>query len=84
MLQVIEDRLRARRRGQAVRMEVSQSADEELIAEVVEAENIRGASIDGSDTYTEIYRVSGPLDLTSFMELMKLPDREVLRDPWRP
>jgi polyphosphate kinase len=81
MLRVIEDRLKARQRGQAVRLEVSAKADEDLIREIVEAEKIHEAEEGSPDSYSEIYRIPGPLDLTSMMEMLRIPGRELLRDP---
>lgn len=84
MLQSIEDRLKARQRGQTVRLEVSAGGDEELIQEIVEPERIRDANSD-ADAYSEVYRIPGPLDLTALMELTKVPGREHLRDaPFTP
>lgn len=83
MLQVIEDRLKARQRGQAVRLEVSAEGDEELIREIVEPENVREGT--SGDSYSEVYRIPGPIDLTALMELLKMPGREHLRDvPFTP
>jgi polyphosphate kinase len=85
MLRVIEDRLKARQRGQAVRLEVAAGGDEELIREIIEAESIRDGEEGSPDSYSEVYRVNGPVDLTSVMELMKIPGRELLRDaPFTP
>ncbi|HEY5313260.1 MAG TPA: polyphosphate kinase 1, partial [Pirellulales bacterium] len=81
MLRVIEDRLKARQRGQAVRLEVAADGDEELLREIVEAEHIHEAEEGSPDSYSEIYRNAGPLDLTSMMELLRIPGRELLRDP---
>jgi polyphosphate kinase len=84
MLQSIEDRLKARQRGQAVRLEVSADGDEELIREIVEPEEIRDGT-SGPDTYSEVYRIPGPIDLTALTELGKAPGREHLRDaPFTP
>jgi polyphosphate kinase len=80
MLRVIEDRLKARQRGQAVRLEVSAGGDEELVQEIIHAEYIHDGE-NTSEAYSEVYRVSGPVDLTSLMELLKVPGRQLLRDP---
>jgi polyphosphate kinase len=85
MLRVIEDRLRARQRGQAVRLEVSADGDEGLLREIVEAEDIHEAEEGSPDSYSEIYRIPGPVDLTAMMELLRIPGRELLRDaPFTP
>ncbi|MBS0208773.1 MAG: polyphosphate kinase 1 [Planctomycetes bacterium] len=79
MLQVIEDRLKARQRGQAVRLEIAAYGDDSLVEEIIETEGLHVGD-DSADSYSEIYRVNGPVDLTSMMELLKIPGREMLRD----
>ena len=81
MLRLIEDRLKARQRGQAVRLEVAADGNEELIRLIVEPEEIHEAEEGSPDSYSEIYRVPGPLDLTGMSELLKITGREHLRDP---
>ncbi|MBI1901948.1 MAG: polyphosphate kinase 1 [Planctomycetia bacterium] len=83
MLRLIEERLRARARGDAVRIEVSADADEELLQTVVDSEDLRLPTRPSS--YNEIYRIDGPLDLTGLMVLYKLPGLAHLRDaPFTP
>ncbi|HEY2837514.1 MAG TPA: polyphosphate kinase 1, partial [Pirellulales bacterium] len=84
MLRLIEKRLRERQRGQAVRVEVAADASEELIRMIVEPEEIKEG--DGSaESYSEVYRVPGPLDLTAMMELLRVPGHTHLRDvPFTP
>ena len=83
MLRMIEERLRARRRADAVRLEISSAADEELLELLVEQEQLRYSGRD--DNYTEVYKVEGPVDLTCLMGLMKLVDRpELLDRPFTP
>lgn len=77
MLRLIEDRLKTRQRGEAVRLEVAAGGSEELSRMIIDEESIR----DSSEGYSEVYRIPGPLDLSAMMELMKLPSREQLRDP---
>jgi len=81
MLRLIEDRLKARQRGQAVRLEVAADGNEELIRLIVEPEEIHEAEEGSPDSYSEIYRIPGPLDLTGMSELLKITGREHLRDP---
>jgi polyphosphate kinase len=78
MLRLIEDRLRARQRGEAVRLEVAAGGSEELSRMIIDDEAIRDGTPEG---YSEVYRIPGPLDLTALMELMKIPNRDNLRDP---
>ena len=83
MLRMIEERLRARHRADAVRLEISSDADDELLDMLVEQEQLRHGGRD--DEYTEVYKVNGPVDLTSLMGLLKLVDRDELRDrPFTP
>jgi polyphosphate kinase len=84
MLRLIEKRLRERQRGQAVRLEVASDVSDDLIRMIVEPEEIKEG--DGTaDSYSEVYRIPGPLDLTAMTELLRVPDREHLRDvPFTP
>jgi len=77
MLRLIEDRLKARQRGQAVRLEIASRADESLAGMIIDAEDLHDGSGDG---YGEVYRIDGPLDLTALWELYKLPGFEKLHD----
>jgi polyphosphate kinase len=83
MLRMIEERLKAQRRADAVRLEVHEDADEELVQIIVEQEELRGAA--RGLHYTDVYRVNGPVDLTGLMSLSRLDDFDHLRDPsYRP
>ena len=85
MLRLIEDRLKARQRGQAVRLEVAASGNEDLVRMIVEAEEIHEAEEGSPDSYSEVYRIPGPLDLTGMLDLLRVPGREHLRDqPFTP
>jgi len=79
MLKLIEERLKARQRGQAVRIEVSaRSADDSVARTIIEDEQLHD---DRGDGYGEVYRIEGPLDLTCLWELHKLPGYPHLHDP---
>jgi polyphosphate kinase len=84
MLKLIEDRLKARQRGQAVRIEIASKADDALARMIIEEEGLHaGEARDGA--YSEVYRIDGPLDLTATWELYRLPGYEKLRDkPFTP
>ncbi len=85
MLRLIEDRLKARQRGQAVRLEIAASGNEELIRMIVDPEELHEAEDGSPESYSEIYRIPGPLDLTAMMEMLRIPGREHLRDaPFTP
>ncbi len=82
MLRLIEDRLKARQRGQAVRIEIASKADEALAHLNIDAEDLHDGTGDG---YSEVYRIDGPLDLTALWDLYKLPGFEKLHDkPFTP
>jgi polyphosphate kinase len=81
MLRLIEERLKARQRGDAVRLEVARGADEELAQKIIAEESLREAADPSSDQYSEVYRIPGPVDLTGLMELIAVPNRDYLRDP---
>ena len=77
MLRLIEERLKARQRGQAVRIEIAAKADETLARMIIDDEGLHDGSDDG---YSEVYRIDGPLDLTGLWELYRLPGFERLKD----
>ena len=64
MLRLIEERLKTRQRGEAVRLEVAAGADEELVQQIVAEESLRDGGDNAADPYSEVYRIPGPLDLT--------------------
>ncbi len=85
MLRLIEERLKERRRADAVRLEVGQEATDELMEMIVDQEELRSGSPRDPDAYSEVYRIPGPLDLTGLMPLHELPDCEHLRElPFTP
>ncbi|MDA7977634.1 MAG: polyphosphate kinase 1 [Pirellulales bacterium] len=79
LLRMIEERLKARARGEAVRLEVSADGDDRLLKMLTNIQEIRTPHTDSS--YDEVYRVDGPLDLTGLMELVGLSGLSELRDP---
>ena len=85
MLRLIEERLKARQRGDAVRLEVAIGANEELVRKIVDEESLRDTGEARTDAYSEVYRIPGPVDLTGMMELTQVPNRDYLRDaPFSP
>jgi len=85
MLKLIEDRLKARQRGQAVRIEIASRADAALADMIIDEEQLQSGVADQMDGYSEVYRIDGPLDLTSLWELYRLPGYDRLRDkPFTP
>jgi polyphosphate kinase len=82
MLRLIEERLKARARGEAVRMEVAAGTNDELLGMITDSEELREIHEPTSgESYGEIYHIPGPLDLTGLMDLTKIPGRDLLRDP---
>ena len=71
LLQTIEQTLRQRIRGEAVRLEILASAHERFAQQLVEALDL-GAR--------DVYRVRGPVDLTALAALLKLEGFRQLRD----
>ena len=85
LLRNIEERLRQRRQADAVRLEISANADEELFHLIRLHEHIRDGSDGESSGYDEVYRIPGPLDLTGLMSLTDLPNCDHLFDrPFTP
>ena len=80
MLRLIEERLKARRRSDAVRVEISHDADLSLIDTIIEQEQVRGGAFEAGNAYTEVYRIKGPIDLTGLSVLVSHPDFSYLRD----
>jgi polyphosphate kinase len=71
LLQTIEETLRLRMRGDAVRLEISDAADEQFVQLLVDAHDL-----DPRD----VYRVAGPVDLTVWMALQRLEGFRGLKD----
>ena len=71
LLQTIEDTLRQRMRGEAVRLEIQASGDERF------AQMLTGALGLGE---REVFRVAGPVDVSALMALQKLEGFRTLRD----
>ncbi len=81
MLRLIEARLRARQRGDAVRLEVVADADQRLVQEIIDSEEIKEGDGGASSSYDEVYGIAGPIDMTGMMGLLGIPDAHDLRDP---
>ncbi len=85
MLQAIEQRLRKRQHLEAVRLEVDARMNRDLLAMIVEEENLYAKFDVEGENYSEIYRVDGMLDMTSLMELTQLGKKEhLLSKPFVP
>jgi polyphosphate kinase len=85
MLKLIEDRLKARQRGQAVRIEIAAKADDAIARMIIDEEGLHGGDGAGDGSYSEVYRIDGPLDLTATWELYRLAGYDRLHDkPFTP
>jgi polyphosphate kinase len=71
LLQTIEENLRQRMRGDAVRLEISETADERFVQMLVTALDLHGR---------DVYRVTGPIDLTGFLALHRMDGFRTLKD----
>ncbi len=71
LLQTIEETLRQRLHGDAVRLEISDAADERFVQMLVGALDLQDR---------DVYRVAGPVDLTVFMALHRQEGFRALKD----
>ncbi|HEX6407365.1 MAG TPA: polyphosphate kinase 1, partial [Gemmatimonadales bacterium] len=71
LLQSIEENLRQRMRGDAVRLEISETADERFVQMLVAALDLQAR---------DVYRVTGPVDITGFMALHRVDGMRHLKD----
>jgi polyphosphate kinase len=74
LLSTIEETLRQRKWGEAVRLEISDRADEEFLAQLLSAS---APELEERD----VYKVAGPVDLTALAALWKLEGFRDLKDP---
>lgn len=79
MLRLIEERIKARQRAEAVRLEVAEGADIWLSQVIIDDEGLWVNSGIGPESYTEVYSIPGPLDLTALSELTQLSGYDHLR-----
>ncbi len=71
LLQTIEETLRQRIKGEAVRLEIRADADDAFVQMLGEALNLESR---------DVYRVPGPIDLTSLLALHRMDEFRGLRD----
>jgi polyphosphate kinase len=71
LLETVEETLRQRLRGDAVRLEILSDADPRFVQMLVEALDL---------AERDVYRVAGPVDLTALMGLVRLEGFRSLRD----
>lgn len=85
MLRVIESRLRARQRSEAVRLEISGDLSRGLRDMIIDEEYVHCGQAPESRGYDEVYPIDGMLDLTSLFELTKQVHTPELYDsPYTP
>jgi polyphosphate kinase len=76
LLQAVEDELRARRFGEAVRVEVSAGMSSGMREQIT-----RALGVDDDD----VFEIDGRLDLTDLWDIVRIPGYAELRDPpWTP
>ena len=74
LLKAIEESVRKRRRGTAVRLEIEADAPEEVVLFLTNALDL--------DTSADVFRVPGLIDLTGLFQVYGLPGFAHLRDPY--
>lgn len=74
LLEMMEQNLKQRRFGEPVRLEVSASMPDEMVAYLTKSLEI---------TSDDVYLIDGPLNITEFMALYKLPKPELKDAPLR-
>ena len=74
LLSTIEETLRQRKWGDAVRLEISERADEGFLAQLLAASALELEERD-------VYKVAGPVDLTALAGLCKIEGFRELKEP---
>ena len=72
LLKEIERSVKARQRGEVLRLEIEHKADKKLLSFLQKELNING---------NELYMIDGPLDLTAFFKISSMPGFERFRNP---
>ena len=72
LLKEIEKSVKARQRGDVIRLEIEHGADKKLISFLTDELNIYE---------NELFYIDGPLDLTAFFKISSLPGFDSLRNP---
>lgn len=81
MLRAIESKLRVRQHSEAVRLEVQAGISNDLLSMLVNEENLHVRDEVDGRIYSDVYHINGMLDLTCMGELIRLVEKESLRDP---
>ncbi|TWU28540.1 polyphosphate kinase 1 [Bythopirellula polymerisocia] len=81
MLRAIELRLRVRQQSEAVRLEVQAGMGEDLLEMLVNEESLHVRDEVDGRVYSDVYHVQGMLDMTCMWDLIRLVEKDALRDP---
>ena len=81
MLRAIELRLRVRQQSEAVRLEVQAGMGEDLLEMLVNEESLHVRDEVEGRVYSDVYQVQGMLDMTCMWDLIRLVEKDALRDP---
>ncbi|MAT70962.1 MAG: polyphosphate kinase 1 [Planctomycetaceae bacterium] len=81
LLRAIESRLRMRQRSEAVRIEVAHDMSRDFLAMLIDEEGVRERLDAAGGAYSEVYRITGMIDMTGLWELTRLAGKESLLDP---
>jgi polyphosphate kinase len=81
MLHAIESKLRVRQHSEAVRLEVQAGISSDLLSMLVNEENLHVRDEVDGRIYSDVYHINGMLDLTCMGELVRLVEKDSLRDP---
>lgn len=79
MLQAIEQRLRERNHSESVRLEVQSNIGRDLLNMIVKEEKLKHKHDVEGESYSEIYRINGMLDLTSLWQIVGVSGYENIR-----
>lgn len=81
MLRAIELRLRVRQQSEAVRLEVQAGMGEDLLEMLVNEESLHVRDEVEGRVYSDVYHIQGMLDMTCMWDLIRLVEKDALRDP---
>ncbi len=81
MLRAIELRLRVRQQSEAVRLEVQSGMGEDLLEMLVNEESLHVRDEVEGRVYSDVYYIQGMLDMTCMWDLIRLVEKDALRDP---
>ncbi|QEG34309.1 polyphosphate kinase 1 [Bythopirellula goksoeyrii] len=81
MLRAIEMRLRVRQQSEAVRLEVQAGMGEDLLEMLVNEESLHVRDEVDGRVYSDVYHIQGMLDMTCMWDLIRLIEKNDLRDP---